>query len=331
MCSLFFADLGADVIKIESPKGDPMRYIDANKNTSPYFDALNRNKKSVSIDLKTPKGKKSFINLAKNADIIIEGFRPGKADSLGIGYKDIKKVNPGIIYCSISGYGQKGNYKGRAGHDLNYSSLSGMLDIMSNKPFVPGVQIADTGCALIAAFSILACVFYRKKRDKGNYIDVSIFRSALSLIGIHIAKHSIATAKNKKTILSGSKPCYNIYKTKDKKYLSLCAVEKKFWESFCDSIDRNDLLLRQFDETAIEELNSIFKNRNSNEWLALNERHDFCCEPVKKIGEVINDEYLNKKEIIIKLGDLKQVAFPVEFSSIKKINYKKCLKTKLRS
>ena len=183
---------------------------------------------------------------------------------------------------------------------------------------MPGVQIADVGCALIAAFSILASVFYREKHGKGNYIDVSAFHSALSLIGIHIAQRSIS---NKKTILSGSKPCYNIYKTKDKKYVSLGAIERKFWVLFCDSINRKDLIPRQFDETAIEDLKKIFKNKNSEEWSKLSDKYDFCCEPVKRLDDVINDKGLNENKIIITVGGLKQVAFPVKFSSIRKINY----------
>ena len=161
MCSLFLADLGAEVIKIESPKGDMMRRFEICGEKSPYFEALNRNKKSVVIDLKTKEGKSSFLKLAKNADVIIEGFRPGKLNDLGVGYSAIKKLNPKIVYCSISGYGQKGHLKNKAGHDLNYASLSGILDVMSFFPFVPGVQVADVGCALIVAVSILAALIHR--------------------------------------------------------------------------------------------------------------------------------------------------------------------------
>ena len=174
LCSMMLADLGAEVIKIESPKGDMMRTFE-----NSFFKALNRNKKSIVIDLKTSEGKQIFKRLAKNADVIIEGFRPGKLGSLGLGYNEIRKINPKIIYCSITGYGQKGKNKDKAGHDLNYSALSGMLHVISEKPIVPGVQIADVSSAFIAAFSIASSLLQRERTDKGNYIDVSMFRSSL--------------------------------------------------------------------------------------------------------------------------------------------------------
>ncbi|MBI2650187.1 CoA transferase [Candidatus Woesearchaeota archaeon] len=319
MCSLFLADLGADVIKVENLRGDLMRSVDPNKSKSPYFAALNRNKKSIALNLKTSEGKLIFTKLAKNADVIIESFRPGKLHSLGLGYEDIKKANPKIIYCSITGYGQKGPNKNKAGHDLNYSALSGLLDVLSDKPFVPGAQIADVCCAIIAAFSIVSSLFYTGKSGKGNYIDASIFNSALSLISIHIAQHSLSG--NRKTILAGSKPCYNVYKTKDNIYASLGAVEGKFWQSFCNATKRHDLLSKQFESSAIKEMKMLFKSRTMAEWMKLNKKYDFCCEPVKKIEEVINDEYLNNGGAIIMLEGIKQVALPVAFSAFAALNY----------
>lgn len=322
LCSLFLADLGAEVIKIENLYGDPMRRIEIT-NKSAYFHALNRNKKSIALNLKINYGKEIFMKLSKNADVIIEGFRPGKVDALGIGYNNIKKINPKIIYCSISGYGQKEPLKNKAGHDLNYISLSGLLDVLHPKPFVPGIQIADVGAAIIAAFSIVAALFYREKTGKGNHIDVPIFNSALSLIGIHIAQRSVA--KDLKTLLSGCMSCYNIYKTKDGKYMSLGAIEKKFWQSFCNCLKRDDLLQRQFakDSDTLKELQILFRSKTMNEWVALNKKYDFCCEPVKKVEEVINDHYLNNKKFLIKLDGVKQVAMPVIFSSANKLNYSK--------
>ena len=301
MCSMFLADLGADVIKIESLAGDPMRHFEIIKNQSPYFSALNRNKKSIAVNLKTSEGKKIFMKLAKYADVIIEGFRPGKVDVLGIGYNNIKRINPEVVYCSITGYGQKGSYRNKAGHDLNYASLSGLLDTISSKPFVPGLQIADVWSALIAAFSILTSLLYREKSCKGNYIDVSIFHSALSLISMHIAHSSVS--RNLKTILSASKPCYNIYQTKDGKYVSLGAIEIKFWQAFCNSTNRNDLLSKQFDDDAntTKEMQKLFKSKTINEWLKLNKKYNFCCEPVKKIEDIISKINFNNRKTIIKL------------------------------
>lgn len=323
MCSLFLADLGADVIKVENIKGDPMRGFEVKNNQSPYFSALNRNKRSISLNLKTAEGKEIFMKLAKLSDVIIESFRPGKMDSLGIGYDDVKKINSKIIYCSLSGYGQNGKFKDRAGHDLNYSSLSGLLDVMHSKPLVPGVQVADIGCALMAAFSIASSLFNRERGGEGNYIDMSIFHSALSLINIHIAQRSVS--KKSETILSGTKPCYNIYETKDGRHLSIGAIENKFWESFCNASNRKDLLARQFDIAAISEMKKLFKSKNMGEWLDLNEKYDFCCEPIKTIEEIISDPYY-KNRYLLQLDGITQVTMPILLSSLSKAEYKKAPK-----
>lgn len=315
MCSLFLADLGAEVIKVESLKGDSMRRFEAGKIT-PYFSALNRNKKSIALNLKTKAGKKIFLELAKNADIIIEGFRPGKVDALGIGYENVKKINPRIVYCSITGYGQKGSFRNKAGHDINYSSLSGLLDVLSTKHFVPGVQIADVSCALIAAFSIVASLFNREKNGNGNYIDVSVFNSALSIISIHIAQHS---ARMKSNVLSGNTPCYNVYETKEGKYVSLGAVENKFWQSFCLAVGRKDLLVKQFDTSIFEDMKKLFKSKTLKELIDMNNKYDFCCEPVKKIEDVIKDTP-NKKNLV-EIDGIKQVAIPVIFSTFGRLTY----------
>lgn len=324
MCSLFLADLGAEVIKIESPEGDMMRYFEMQRGKSPYFEALNRNKKSVVIDLKTKEGKVMFLELAREADVVIEGMRPGKAGNLGVGYNNVKKVNPGIVYCSISGYGQKGALKNKAGHDLNYASLSGVLDVISPSPFVPGMQIADAGCALVAAVSILAALLHREKTGKGSHIDVSVLNSTVSLISMHIAHRSVS--KKSDTILSGAAPCYNIYKTKDGKYVSLGAIETKFWKSFCSSIGKKDLIGRQFDENAVKELKDIFLRKIQKEWLSLGKKYDFCCEPVKHLNEVIHDPHLGKSGTIISLGGVKQAGYPALFSSFAAFRYQRAPK-----
>jgi crotonobetainyl-CoA:carnitine CoA-transferase CaiB-like acyl-CoA transferase len=312
MCTLFLADLGADVIKIESPLGDNMRNFEKIGEKSPYFEALNRNKKSVAINLKTNEGKKIFYELAKNADVIIEGFRPGVVKRLGISYEDVKKINEKIIFCSITGYGQSTSKKDSAGHDLNYSSLSGLLDVLNYEPIVPGVQMADAGSALVAGISILAALFNRERKGKGNFIDVSIFNSTLSLISIHIAHSSIS--ENRKTLLSGNMPCYNVYQTKDNKYMALGAAETKFWKTFCEAAGSKGLLGKQFDGEAIGKVQSVFKSKNRDEWAILNEKNNFCCEDVKKIKDVLKDNELRDNNSIIKINGISQAAFPAIFS-----------------
>ena len=316
MCSLFLADLGAEVIKVESLKGDMMRRFESHKGKSPYFSALNRNKKSIAINLKTSKGKQVFMKLAENADVIIEGFRPGKVGALGIDYHNVKKINPKIIYCSITGYGQEGKYKDKAGHDLNYSSLSGMLDVLSSRPFVPGIQIADISCAFIAAFSIAAALFSRERNGKGDYIDVSVFNSALCTISMHIAQRSACC---KSDTLSGKMPCYNVYRTKDGKHVSLGAIEGKFWQSFCTAANRKGLLTKQFDISAVGELESLFKSKTRKEWIKLNKKYDFCCEPVNTVEEAINEPYNKSK--FIEIDGIRQAAMPFIFSSLGKTRH----------
>ncbi|MBI2102151.1 CoA transferase [Candidatus Woesearchaeota archaeon] len=319
MCSLLLAELGADVIKVESPSGDPMRYFENVNGKNPYFAALNRNKKSISLNLKADEGKKIFMALAKDADVIIEGFRPGKVDALGIGYKAVKKINPGIVYCSITGYGQKGAYRNKAGHDLNYASLSGMLDAMFQKPIVAGVQVPDTSSALVSAFAIVASLLSRQKSGRGCYIDVAVLDTALFVIGIHMAYRSVS--ENIDTVLSGSKPCYSIYKTKDGEFVSLGAIEKKFWVNFCSAIGREELIGRQFDssrEIAIE-MQAVFKSKKVKEWMEISRRHDFCCEPVKKMGSLAKDSHFKGRKMLEEVDGISLVKMPVEFSSHKKI------------
>lgn len=300
-CSLILADLGAEIIKVESPKKDMMRSFE-----SAYFEFLNRGKKSIVINLKTKEGVKLFKELAKNADAVIEGFRPKKMDSLGLGFNDLKRINPRIIYCSITGYGQQGRNKDKAGHDLNYAGLSALLCTLHEKPMVPGIQIADISSGFVAACSIIASLLHREKTGKGSYIDVSILKSSLYFNGIHIAKYSAAGNFNQ--ILAGKTPCYNVYETKDGKYVSLAAVENKFWESFCRSISREygeDILAHQFDGDYIKRLRKLFKSRALKEWISLNKKFDFCCEPVQNMEEVLKDN-----DNIIKLGGIKQADFP---------------------
>ena len=189
---------------------------------------------------------------------------------------------------------------------------------------MPGVQIADVGCAVIAAFSIVSSLFYRERSGKGSHIDVSIFNSALSLISIHLAQRSLS--ENKTTILSGSKPCYNVYETKDSGYVSLGAIEIKFWRSFCNAAKRQEFLSKQFDSSIAEDMKMLFKDKTMNEWLALNKKYDFCCEPVKNLGEVIGDRYLNKSRAIISLNGVKQAGFPALFSSFPSFRYQKAAK-----
>src|SRR5882724_11177708 len=280
-CSMMLADLGAEVIKIEEPKiGDPTRrsppMIDAQ---SAPFAQVNRNKKSIAIDLKHAEGRAIFMKLASTADCVLEQFRPGVVDRLGINYAAVAEVNPRIVYCSLTGFGQDGPHRERSGHDLNYLALSGVLGLTTDergKPVIPGVQVADLAGAMIAGFAILAALLARERTSQGQYLDVSMFDVMLSMLPIPAA-HEFAGKSipvGGKYVLSGQYPFYNVYETSDGNYMTLGALEPKFWANFCRKAGRDDLVPRQFDsgeqrQTLFENVRAIFKSRTQSEWVDL--------------------------------------------------------------
>jgi alpha-methylacyl-CoA racemase len=252
-CSLILADLGAEVIRVESHLvGDPMRLTEPKVGgESCYFMSLNRNKKSLAVNLKRDEGRQVFLRLAHTADVIIEGFRPGQAQSLGIGYDQVNTVNPGIVYCSLSGYGQEGPFRDRPGHDLNYVALAGLLDLLGSaggNVSVPPVQLADLAGALFAAVGILAALVARGQTGQGGFVDTSLFHSALSLLSFSASTQMLPQVPKEKgsRYLLGAYPCYHLYATKDGRHMSLAALEPVFWADFCRSVGREDLIPRQF-------------------------------------------------------------------------------------
>ena len=318
LCSMMLRDLGANVVRIESPKGDRLRFF-GGKETSPYFAVLNRGKRSVVLDLKEKKDRIAFWKIAKKADILIAGTRAKAAAQLGLDYLSIKRLNRKIIYCSITGYGLKGKQSGKAGHDLNYLARSGMLSLLSKgQASVPRVQLADLSAGTLACSAILAALFSRERTGKGVCLDLSMADAASYLFGMYLSHDAL---KGEEPYLTGGFPCYNIYETKDKRYVSLGAIESKFWQSFCNAVKRKDLLKRQFDDSIFEAMRTLFKGKSMDEWLKLNEKYDFCCEPVKKIENVINEADLNKRRAIITIDGVTQAALPFAFSAFGRLKY----------
>jgi len=312
MCSLFLADLGAEVIKIEALEGDMMRFHDNDSGKSPLFEAINRNKKSVCIDLKSKEGKKIAAELAKKSDVIIESMRPGKMEDLGLGYKEISKINKRIVYCSLSAYGQKEARKDKAGHDVNFLALSGSFELLKSKE-IPGLQFADTSSSLVAAVSILAALNKRNSAKKGEFIDVAILDSMLAMISIHIALHS---ASNKMSdLLLGKVPCYNVYRTKDSKLISIAAVEGKFWENFCNAFNAKGLLKEKLNKGFVEKVANLISSKTFDDIKKLNDANEFCMEPLLNFDEVLNDKALDSRKILLK-NDVVSVAFPAKFGSV---------------
>ena len=309
-CSMMLADLGAEVIKIEEPKiGDPTRHsppmIDGQ---SAAFVQVNRNKKSIALDLKQAEGRDIFLKLASTADCVLEQFRPGVVDRLGINYAAVAEVNPRIVYCSLTGFGQDGPHRERSGHDLNYLALSGVLGLTTDergKPVIPGVQVADLAGGMIAGVAILAALLARERTGRGQYIDVSMCDVMLSMLPVpaahHFAGHTIEVGG--KYALSGAYPFYNVYETSDGKFMTLGALEPKFWANFCRKVGCEDLARRQFDsgelrDSLFKEVREVFQSRTQAEWIELMRDADCCCEPVLSMSEAFEHAQTRAREMI---------------------------------
>lgn len=324
MCTLHLADMGADVIKIEDTTiGDYARQMPPMQNQNSYFfNAVNRNKKSVAIDFTKKQGQELFLKLAKSADVIVESFRPGIVKKMGIDYDTIKIVNPRIVYCSITGYGQTGPYSRKAGHDMNFAAYSGVLHRNAATPFLPNFQIGDiVGGALNAAMGILAALVQQKTTGEGQYIDVSMLDGVLA----HTAPAMAMAEYSEHNFLTGTLPCYSIYPTKDDKYMALAALEYKFWERFCKAVERTDLLplhmvSGQDASTLFQELTTLFKSNTRDYWTAKLDAVDCCASPVLSVTEAINNEQIIARSSVVKQqhpkeGEVTQFALPLKFSS----------------
>src|SRR5574341_1944832 len=292
--TLILADLGAEVLKIEDmDSGDYSRWMEITiEEYGIYFHALNRNKKSMKLNIKAEDGKKIFKKLVeKGYDTIVESFRPGVMDRLGIGYNTRREINPRVMFCAISGYGQNGPKKEKALHDLNWLAVSGALSITGEgAPAIPGIQIADTISALFSVISILAANIARGKTRQGQFIDVSMTDRLISLLSIHLIKYLVdgEIPEGARMHFNGQFPCYRIYQTKDEKYMTLAALEKKFWENFCFAIERGDLIDKQNDDSTEtkQEVENIFKSKTRGEWEEISDKIDSCLEPVLNFKEV---------------------------------------------
>jgi crotonobetainyl-CoA:carnitine CoA-transferase CaiB-like acyl-CoA transferase len=334
-CSLLFADLGAEVIKVEEPgRGDYARRTPpywGESDIGAYFLLLNRNKKSVSIDLKSDAGKGIFRRLVGTADVLLESFRPGVMDRLGLGWEALRAENPRLVYCAISGYGQDGPYRGLVGHDVNYMGYAGALSVTGPRegpPLTPGVQVADLGGgALMAAFAIAAALHHRAESGRGQFVDVSMTDGVVSWLIPHLAAF-FATGRvpaRAEERLNGGWPCYGVYEAADGGYVTLGALEPQFWANFCRLVGREDLQSLQHAEGAdrdrVEaELRALFRGRARNEWVALLHQADVCAGPVLGLDEVVRDPQLVQRGLFTevhhpKLGPVPQIAFPVQMSA----------------
>ncbi len=328
-CSMILADLGATVIKVEPPyPGDYMREFEPKlKKESAFFYAVNRNKMSISLNLKDPKDRDTLLNLVPKAHVLMEGFRPGVIKKLGLDYETLKEMNPRLIYCSITGFGQDGPYRDLPGHDINYIALGGVLDqigIKNGPPILPTIAIADLSSAFWAAIAILAALLQAKEKGEGTFIDVSMMDSVVSWLPIHLVQYA-ATGKAPTRgdfFLSGRQPCYRIYETADGEYVALGALEEKFWGVFCQAVDRKDLLPHQFSEdpATTDDVEAIFRSRTREEWINLaKETKDLIITPVNSLPEVMEDPQVKDRDLVWKVkhpeeGELMMVAPPFKMA-----------------
>ena len=294
------ADLGADIINVESPSGDPARYTPPQSGSySALFGAVNAGKRSIVLDFKKEAGVAILKEIVPHCDVVVESFRPGVATRLGIDYEQLSAINPRIIMCSISGFGQRGPLASVPGHDLNYIARAGVLGLFGPAdapPPVPGVQMADVaGGALTASTGVLAALIERDKTGKGRFLDISMTRSVLSLAATSTATLGLGMAAPRgKAFLSGGLPCYQVYPTRDGRFLALGALEPKFFATFCELAGVPELASSIYatgeeGDTVIAKLRALFLSKTQREWVELLQGAEVCCEPVKTMSEALED------------------------------------------
>ncbi len=312
--SQMMADFGADVVKIEEPgSGDYSRSMQPSGpgGMGLYFLALNRNKRSMTLNLKSEQGREIFLHMVGKADVVLESFRPGVLERLGLGYEQLKEKNRGIIYCAISGYGQEGPYRQRAGHDLNYAGYAGLLHYNRSthgEPVMLPTQFGDlAGGGQMAVIGILTALIGRAQTGEGRKIDASMTGGLLSLLSLSATTY-LNTGKVPKpghSMLDGGLPCYNIYETQDGKHVTLAALEPKFWQMFCTRIGHLELLPFHMPVGSVESneardiLKAVFKTRTREEWIADLAEIDACVGPIYDIGEALQDPQAQAQKVSV--------------------------------
>jgi alpha-methylacyl-CoA racemase len=324
-CTLVLADLGADVIKVEEPgRGDYMRWI------PPYpdeygamFSAANRNKRSLTLDLKQDDGRAVLQRLAAGCDVLVEGFRPGVAARLGAGYDELSADNPGLVYCSISGYGQSGPYTRRPGHDLNYLAASGLLSMTApgGTPAAPGPQVADVwGGGVSAALAVLAALVGRAATGRGRYLDVSMLDGTTFGLANHAPDWLVGGEEFQPGghQLSGAVASYAVYAVQDG-HVTVADYEDKFWRRTCELLGRPDLVEHHNDQGddarwLREQLAAEFSRRTRAEWEELFAAEDTCFMPVLTVREALESSHVAQRGMVVEVprgsGAERQLATP---------------------
>ncbi|MBI4308137.1 MAG: CoA transferase [Chloroflexi bacterium] len=339
-CSMILGDMGADVIRIEEPEARGRRAALQTTVTSPVRDkvdaratahhVLDRNKRSIAIDLKNEAGRTLFYRMVETADVLLEGYRPGVAKRLGVGYDDLSRINPRLVYCSLTGYGQDGPYQNLVGHDINYISIAGALGVIGLKdspPAIPNNFLADyAGGGLHAALGICLALLARHKTGCGQYVDTSMTDGVVSLM-CHLYAEYFNDGKVPQRgaeQLNGAAPYYHVYQTKDNKWISVGSIEPYFYESLCKLLGCEDCIPNQHDSSLwpqrIERFGKAFRQRTRDEWFQRMSEVDVCVGKIYDMNEVENDPQMRHRQMVIEvphaeLGNIKQVGIAVKLSA----------------
>ena len=331
LATQMMSDLGAEVIKIEDPKApDYTRFFPPMKGSqSIFYLSVNRSKKSITLDLKSEKGKQQFFDLVKTADIVVDSFRPGVLQKMGIDYEAAKQQNEKIIYVAITGYGYTGAYQNKAGHDMNYLGYSGVLGLNGDKENItlPSVQIADiAGGSYPTIVACLSALWARERTGKGQFVDVAMTDCVMPLLAATFgeALNTSAIPKRGDLFLSGGLAHYNVYKCKDEKWIALGGLEPKFFQGFCAMVNKPEWMNKMLPipELVVElkkELQDLFLTKTRDEWIANAENHDICLSPILDIDEVEKDKHLSERDMFIEMehadyGKFISVNQPFKFS-----------------
>ncbi len=336
-CSMLLADLGADVICVEDPQFFFSRPFPVYQNSSEsgFSAILMRNKRSIALNMKKTAARDLIYKIVKQTDVVLETFRPGVMDKLQCGYNQLRTINPHLIYAALTGYGQTGPYRDIPGHDLNYIGLTGSLALNSDqiphspaqrKPIVPGVQAGDIGGAMMSSIGILSALYYRDRSPDrpGQYIDIAM-TDCVFYMNPMASAFALTKVPLSQNILHGEYPFYNTYETKDGKWLSIGAIEPKFWETLCDALEAPDLKLKQFAEgenrrQVFTQLMEIFHSRTRQEWTQHFLKYDTCVMPIYDMPEAFADPQIRARGLITefnhpRLGQIEMLANPIKFSA----------------
>ncbi|MDD5475222.1 MAG: CaiB/BaiF CoA-transferase family protein [Syntrophales bacterium] len=331
LCGQMLGDLGADVIKIEKPGApDGLRTIPPLvKTMGSSFHIVGRNKRSMSLDLQKPAGMDIFLKMIPGTDVLIDSFRPGGMERIGLGHAALKDINPRIVHCSITGFGQDGPYRDNPSHDINLLALSGILDLTGQKngpPAIPGIQVAGVGGGLNAVIGILSALLLRERTGQGIHIDASLLDSLTPFLGLVMSAYMATGIMPRRgdSFVGGGFAFSNVYETGDGKYLALGCLEKKFWQGFCHAIEREDLIADQFatglrQEKLISEVGQLLRQKTREEWLDIFSRHNTRVSPVNSLEEALGDPQVKHRKLWFRArhpldGEICQQGFPVKFS-----------------